>query len=163
MMNYFVSENVFTFNSGTEHAQAKRVQLFTEQGQSAQYVTRNYNRFLARDAETIGLHAEQVLNMYDFFQGVTDVPREEVSLRLLPQIPLDEYHIEGHGPNYSTINHAGRELARINVMPATVGLVNDIVYYDRYGNTPFSRAVNLFTHTKRWVFMLNFLIFSGLS
>ncbi len=70
MMNYFVSENVFTFNSGTEHAQAKRVQLFTEQGQSAQYVTRNYNRFLARDAEAIGLHAEQVLNMYDFFQGV---------------------------------------------------------------------------------------------
>lgn len=135
MMNYFVSENVFTFNSGTEHAQAKRVQLFTEQGQSAQYVTRNYNRFLARDAEAIGLQAEQVLNMYDFFQGVTDVPREEVSLRLLPQIPLDEYHIEGHGPNYSTINHAGRELARINVMPATVGLVNDIVYYDRYGNT----------------------------
>ena len=27
------------------------------------------------------------------------------------------------------------ELARINVMPATVGLVNDILYYDRFGNT----------------------------
>ena len=73
--------------------------------------------------------------MYDYFQGTTAVERKEQPLRLLDQIPLDEYHIEGHGPNYSTINHAGRELARINVMPATVGLVNDILYYDRFGNT----------------------------
>ena len=134
-MNYFISENVFTFNSGTEHSQVKRVQLFNAQGQPALYVTRNYNRFLARDAASIGLNQDEVLNMYDYFQGTTAVERKEQPLRLLDQIPLDEYHIEGHGPNYSTINHAGRELARINVMPATVGLVNDILYYDRFGNT----------------------------
>lgn len=130
-MNYFISENVFTFNSGTEHSQVKRVKLFNAQGQPALYVTRNYNRFLARDAASIGLNQDEVLNMYDYFQGTTAVERKEQPLRLLDQIPLDEYHIEGHGPNYSTINHAGRELARINVMPATVGLVNDILYYDR--------------------------------
>lgn len=134
-MNYFISENVFTFNSGTEHSQMKRVKLFNAQGQPALYVTRNYNRFLARDAASIGLNQDEVLNMYDYFQGTTAVERKEQPLRLLDQIPLDEYHIEGHGPNYSTINHAGRELARINVMPATVGLVNDILYYDRFGNT----------------------------
>ena len=43
-MNYFISENVFTFNSGTEHSQMKRVKLFNAQGQPALYVTRNYNR-----------------------------------------------------------------------------------------------------------------------
>jgi poly(glycerol-phosphate) alpha-glucosyltransferase len=134
-MNYFVSENVFTFNSGTEHSQAKRVQMFNAMGDKAQYVTRNYNRFLARDTEAIGLMPADVINMYDYFQGTTNVPRTELPLRLLPQIPLDEYHIEGHGPNYSTINHVGRELARINVMPATVGLTNDINYFDRYENT----------------------------
>ena len=85
----------------------KRV-LFNAQGQPALYVTRNYNRFLARDAASIGLNQDEVLNMYDYFQGTTTVERKEQPLRLLDQIPLDEYHIEGLGPNYSTINHAGR-------------------------------------------------------
>ncbi|MDR3191324.1 MAG: glycosyltransferase [Lactobacillaceae bacterium] len=135
-MNYFVSENIFAFNSGTEHSQAKRVRLFNEkQPNSAVYVTRNYNRFLDRDRQGLDLTASDVLNMYDFFQGTTNVERKEQSLRLLDQIPLDEYHIIGHGANYSTLNHAGREIARINVMPATIGLVNEILYYDRAGNT----------------------------
>lgn len=134
-MNYFVSENIFTFNSGTEHGQAKRTKLFNEHGQGAIYVTRNYNRFLHRDVAAVDLDMSQVLNMYDYFQGVTNVTRKEQALRLLDQIPLAEYHIVGHGPNYSTINHAGREMAKITVMPATVGLVNEIIYYDAAGNT----------------------------
>ena len=138
-MYYFVSENIFAYNSGTEHAQAQRVKFFNRIAQQgmlgkAAYVTRDYNRFLSRDAGAVGLHATEVLNMYDYFQGTTDVQRQEQPLRLLAQIPLDKYHIVGHGPNYSTLEDAGRVVAKINVMPATVGLVNDILYYDRADN-----------------------------
>jgi len=52
----------------------------------------------------------------------------------LPQLPFADYHLNSHGPNYATIDYAGRQLARINVMPATVGLVNEIMYYDRLGH-----------------------------
>ncbi|WP_282803742.1 glycosyltransferase [Secundilactobacillus kimchicus] len=134
-MNYFVSENIFAFNSGTEHSQAKRTRLFNKMGANAKYVTRDYNRFLARDAVALGLDHTQVLNMYDFFQGRTDTVRVEQPLRLLKQIPLDHYHIVSDNPNYSVIQHAGVPIARVNVMPATVGLVGDISYYDRFGNT----------------------------
>ncbi|WP_288530798.1 glycosyltransferase [uncultured Secundilactobacillus sp.] len=134
-MNYFISENIFAFNSGTEHSQAKRTLLFNKMGASAKYVTRDYNRFLARNAATLGLDRAQVLNMYDFFQGRTDVVRVEQPLRLLKQIPLDHYHIVSDNPNYSVIQHAGVPIARVNVMPATVGLVGDITYYDRFGNS----------------------------
>ena len=79
-MYYFVSENIFAYNSGTEHAQAQRVKFFNRQakqgrlGQAA-YVTRDYNRFLSRDANAIGLNADEVLNMYDYFQGTTNISR----------------------------------------------------------------------------------------
>lgn len=138
-MYYFVSENIFAYNSGTEHAQAKRVQFFNREHQQnrlgqAAYVTRDYNRFLNRDATAVGLNNDEVVNMYDYFQGTTNVPRKKQHSRLLPQLPLDRYHIVGHGPNYSTVEDKGRVIARINVMPATVGLVNDITYYDRADN-----------------------------
>lgn len=138
-MYYFVSENIFAYNSGTEHAQAQRVRFFNREAKNnrlgrAAYVTRDYNRLLNRDATAIGLGADEVLNMYDYFQGTTNVPRKEQHLRLLPQLALDQYHIVGHGPNYSTIEDEGRVIGRINVMPATVGLVNDITYYDRADN-----------------------------
>ena len=133
-MHYFISENIFAYNSGTEHAQARRVRLFNQAGVSAQYVTRDYNRFWYRDAEKLGLTAAQVLNMYDYFQETTAVPYQKLSMHELPQLPFADYHLTSHGPNYATIDYAGRQLARINVMPATVGLVNEIIYYDRLGH-----------------------------
>ncbi|KRN21072.1 glycosyltransferase [Lacticaseibacillus camelliae] len=134
-MNYFISENVFAYNSGTEHAQARRVKLFAQlPGEPALYVTRDYNRFLDRDRRTLGLGQNQVLNMYDYFQGTTKTPRREQKLRALSQIPLAAYKIDGHGPNYSTLAENGRVLARIDVMPGTVGLVGTITYRDRFGN-----------------------------
>ncbi|MDR3241849.1 MAG: glycosyltransferase [Lactobacillaceae bacterium] len=136
-MKLFVSENIFVFNSGTEHAQARRTKLFNEHGDQALYVTRNYNRFLDRDLQNIGLQADQVLNMYDFFQGAVQIERTEQNLRLLNSIPLDEYHIVSHGANYSTLEHDGRKVGRINVLPGTVGLVSEIIYNDRAGNKTF--------------------------
>ncbi|KRN28839.1 glycosyltransferase [Lactobacillus selangorensis] len=133
-MYYFVSENIFTFNSGTEHSQARRTKLFNKMGRKAVYVSRNYNRYLERDRQSVDLPADQSLNMYDYFQGTVNVPRQEQNLRLLPELPLDEYHIHAHGPNYSTLDQAGKKLAKITVQPATVGLVNEIVTNDQYGN-----------------------------
>ncbi|WP_125570325.1 glycosyltransferase [Lacticaseibacillus songhuajiangensis] len=134
-MYYFIGESIFTFNSGTEISQAKRARLFNDNGVPAKIVTRNYSRYLDRDRAALDVKQEELVNMYDFFQGTTAVPRQEQNLRLLKQIPKDTYHIVSHGPNYSTIELASRELARIDVLPATVGLVDKITYYDRFGNT----------------------------
>ncbi|EJN55624.1 glycosyltransferase [Loigolactobacillus coryniformis] len=121
-MYYFISENVFEFNSGTEHGQAQRTRLFNAQGKKAYYVSRNYNRFLHRDLLSEGLTPAMSLNMYDYFQGALKTPRVEQNIRLLPEIPLDEYHIESINANYSMVRHAGRDVGQLNVLPGTIGL-----------------------------------------
>ncbi|MFD1439847.1 accessory Sec system glycosyltransferase Asp1 [Lacticaseibacillus hegangensis] len=133
-MNYFVSESSYLFNSGTEHSQAKRTALFNAMGNEAKFVTRNYSRFLNRDLTREGLTQAEGLNMYDYFQGITEVERKEQPLRLLKQIPLDEYHLVSTNPNYTCMEHDGRPIAKINVMPATVGLIDNINYRDRFGH-----------------------------
>lgn len=129
-MYYFVSENAFNLNSGTEHAQARRVNLFNAHGQHAFYVTRNYNRHLTRNLEQLGLTQAAGLNMYDYFQGVQNVERDVRNLRLLPQFPLERYKIKAQGPNYSLVTDGGRLVARVDVMPGTVQLPDVITYYD---------------------------------
>lgn len=131
-MKYFVSRSIYTFNSGTEHSQANRTIMFNEHNDAARYITRDYNRLWVRDAERVNLSSNEVLNMYDYFQGTTKVAVTQNPIRAFSQIAFNEYQLVDHGPNYSTIDHAGRQLARINILPGTVGLVGDVEYYDRF-------------------------------
>lgn len=133
-MYYFISENVFGRNSGTEHAAARRTRMFNAEGEQAFYVSRNYNPLLKRDLESVKLTAKESLNMYDFFQGTLAVRRKKQNLRLLNEVPLDEYHVEAITPNYSMITHVGREIGRINVLPGTVGLTMDVESRDQHNN-----------------------------
>lgn len=131
-MIYMVGENVFTFNSGTEFSQLQRLKAFNQNGIESKLLLRNYNRFLYRDAERAGVNKDAYINMYDYFQGVVGVERKEQKLRLLESIPLTKYHVVGIDNNTTTIDLLGRTLAKITVMPETVGLVGSIDYYDRF-------------------------------
>lgn len=131
-MIYMVGENVFTFNSGTEFSQLQRLKAFNQNGIESKLLLRNYNRFLYRDDERAGVNKDAYINMYDYFQGVVGVERKEQKLRLLESIPLTKYHVVGIDNNTTTIDLLGRTLAKITVMPETVGLVGSIDYYDRF-------------------------------
>ncbi|MTV82347.1 glycosyltransferase [Secundilactobacillus folii] len=133
-MNYSVLENIFTYNSGTEHSAINRTKLFNENGIEAKILTRNYNRFLAHDMQLAGVDHHSVINMYDYFQGTTDVARNELPLRLAKQFPLDEYHIVAENANYSWLKRAGQNIGKIEVLPGTVGLISSVTYYDRFNN-----------------------------
>lgn len=133
-MNYFINENIFAFNSGTEHSQARRVKMLNQKGAKSKFVTRQYNRYLDRDRHNLDLELSQIINMYDFFQGTLLRKRQPQSLRTLPSLPMQSYHIESPSPNYSLVKQSGRQIARINVLPATIGLVGEILYNDRADN-----------------------------
>ena len=62
-MNYFVNENIFSMNSGTEFSAAQRVMLFKKNKVPAQIVTRNYNPLMIDDVHRIGLEQKDVLNI----------------------------------------------------------------------------------------------------
>ena len=80
-MNYFVNENIFSMNSGTEFSAAQRVMLFKKNKVPAQIVTRNYNPLMIDDVHRIGLEQKDVLNMCDYFQEILDVAPKDVNVR----------------------------------------------------------------------------------
>lgn len=133
-MKYLVGENIFAFNSGTEFSQLQRFKAMKAAGEKVKIVLRNYNRLLGQVLETYGLQPDDVVNMYDFFQGTTNVPRKKQNLRLVKSIPLTDYHITGVDSNHSLIQEQGKTLATIHVMPLTRGLIGDIQYDDDRGH-----------------------------
>jgi poly(glycerol-phosphate) alpha-glucosyltransferase len=129
-MNYFVNENIFTLNSGTEFSAIKRLRLFEKNGVKAKILTRNYNSQLAGDRKRAHLEQEDVINMYDYFQEITDVVEHDANVRYEEIIDKYEYHIEGVDANSSLIKHNGRTIAQVMIAPATVGLIGSIEFYD---------------------------------
>ncbi|MDR2977329.1 MAG: accessory Sec system glycosyltransferase Asp1 [Streptococcaceae bacterium] len=129
-MNYFLNESVFTLNSGTEFSAIKRLQLFKKNGQPAKILTRNYNSNSAADIERVGLESSDVLNMYDYFQEVTDQPRVNADVRYIDVFDKNLYHIEAVDANESMIKFHGRVIAKVSIAPATVGLVGTIDWYN---------------------------------
>ena len=134
-MDYFVGENIFALNSGTEFSQFDRLKAFNKKQKQAILLTRNYNVLAFQAIKDHKIDPKSVINMYDFFQGTTDVKRKKQPLRLLGSIPLTDYHVVGIDNNKSEITYNGKRIGLIHVMPATVGLIGSIEYYDSLGQT----------------------------
>lgn len=134
-MDYFVGENIFSLNSGTEFSQFDRLRAFNQQQKNAILLTRNYNALASQAIKDHNIDPDSVINMYDFFQETVGVARKKQSLRLLDSIPLEDYHIVGIDNNKSEITYNGKRIGLIHVMPATVGLIGSIEYYDSLGQT----------------------------
>ncbi|GAB2024897.1 accessory Sec system glycosyltransferase Asp1 [Lactovum odontotermitis] len=129
-MNYFLNENIFTLNSGTEFSAIKRLQLFKKNGQPAKILTRNYNTNSAVDIERVDLEPSDVLNMYDYFQEIVDQPKVDVDIRYTDVVNKNIYHIESIDANESLIKYHGRTIAKVLIAPATVGLIGSIEWYN---------------------------------
>ncbi|MFC4651392.1 accessory Sec system glycosyltransferase Asp1 [Lactococcus nasutitermitis] len=132
-MNYFVNENIFTLNSGTEFSAIKRLKMFHDYGVDAKILTRNYNPQLAGDLRRVGLSHKDIINMYNYFQEITNTEEKDVDVRYTSVIDKNAYHIEGVDANESLIKHAGRVIAKVNIASATVGLVGSMDYYNDMG------------------------------
>ncbi|MDR0299659.1 MAG: accessory Sec system glycosyltransferase Asp1 [Streptococcaceae bacterium] len=132
-MNYFVNENIFSMNSGTEFSAIKRIQLFKKNGIQAKILTRNYNSNLIADMKKAGLASGDVLSMYDYFQETVDAPELDANLRYVEAIDKRRYHIEGVDANESLVRYHGETIAKVHVAPSTVGLVGTIDYFDVVG------------------------------
>lgn len=129
-MNYFVNENIFSMNSGTEFSAAQRLRLFKDHDVPAKILTRNYNPLLIDDLKRVKLTQSDVLNMYDYFQEATFVEPRDIDIRYTEVIDKFDYHIVGVDANESQIVHHGKVVGKALVAPATVGLVGSLEYYN---------------------------------
>lgn len=133
-MNYFVNNNVFSFNNGPEFSSYERLKAFNDHGLSAKLVLKDYSQYLSQDLKTHQISRKNVINMYDYFQEITDEPSEPVGVHHLPSLPFKQYHLTFIDNNVAGIDWMGHRKGLIHFAPSSVAKVGKIDYYDRFGH-----------------------------
>lgn len=131
-MNYFVSTNVYGFNNGPEFSSYERLRAFNDNQIPTKLVLRDYSRFLTKELINHHIDHHQVINMYDYFQGITDAPDKPLNAHLLPSIPFQDYHLTFIDNDKAGIDWMGHRKALIHYAPEEVAKVGSIDYYDRF-------------------------------
>ncbi|EHO52589.1 hypothetical protein HMPREF9104_00919 [Lentilactobacillus kisonensis F0435] len=112
----------------------QQLRVFKAYDKPVKIVTRNYDRFQSQRCEQLGISQADVINMFDYFQETVTIDHKKPTIHDLPQISKRAYEIQPHGPNYQELRDGGRLIAHVQIMPTTVGQVNDIQYFDEFGN-----------------------------
>lgn len=130
-MYFFVNQYLMALNSGVEHAEFKRLQLFKDHQQPAQMVTRQFDGLLHQNMRRFHLEDSQMANLFDFFRGTTTYPAKVVTMADLDWPAA--YDIKPN-PNVSEVLAGERLIAKVHFVPGTVGHVYFIEIFDRFNN-----------------------------
>lgn len=133
-MNYLVSNNVFTLNNGPEFTSFERLHAFNSHGIPTKLLLKNYNNDLTTNLASHKINRKNVINMYDFFQGIVDEPNKPVNVHYLPSFPFDTYHLKGIDNNQAQFDYYGNRKGTIDFAPGQVTKVGSIDYFDRLGH-----------------------------
>ncbi|WP_407885825.1 accessory Sec system glycosyltransferase Asp1 [Levilactobacillus sp. N40-8-2] len=131
-MYYFVNEYILQKNSSVEHTAMNRVKLFNHYKTPAKIVTKIYDRLLHRTIGDFGVTDGQVLNMFDYFQQVTDFADTRVVTTDNLQVPI-EYEVTV-GANFSGVADGDRLVENVGFIPGTIGRVFYQEFFDQQGN-----------------------------
>lgn len=130
-MYYFLNQYIKALNSSVEHIEFKRQALFKHERVHSKIVTRDYDSMLHLNAANFGLNQNDVLNMYDYFQGTTDVKEKSSSVSDL-NIPIS-YQMH-YNSNVSEALQGGRLAETIHHTPTRVGEIASVEHYDAFSN-----------------------------
>lgn len=130
-MFYFVNQYLMALNSGVEHAEFKRLQLFADQQTPAKLVIRHFDGLLHQNMRRFKLADDQVVNLFDFFRGSETIPSRVMKIEDL-NWPAD-YTIKPN-PNVSEVHDGDRLVAKVHFVPSTVGHVYFVEIFDTFGN-----------------------------
>ncbi|EHM01626.1 glycosyltransferase, group 1 family protein [Lentilactobacillus parafarraginis F0439] len=130
-MIYFLNQYIKALNSSVEHAEFKRLALFKHERVNAKIVTRDYDNLGHLNAATFGLNQDDVLNMYDYFQGTTDVTEKTTSFKTL-KVPI-RYQLH-YGSDVTQAFDGGRLAFEIHHTPGRVGEIASVDHFDAFGH-----------------------------
>ena len=130
-MNFFVNQYLMALNSGVEHAEFKRLQLFKDHQAPAKLVTRQFDGLLHQNMRRFNIADDQMANLFDFFRETTSF-----SSRVIKMADLNwptAYDIKPD-PNVSEVRAGDRLVAKVHFVPSTVGHVYFIEIFDNFNN-----------------------------
>ena len=134
-MIYFINFNLPEKKSGIEHAELKRMKLFAEYQTPAKLITREWSANLHDVAAAAGLVDDQLLSMFDYYQGREHVAHQTLHVNDL-DFGVDNITIQDETNNvrYLLNRPDGHFLARVNYDPAHDKQVMSTEMFDGYGN-----------------------------
>lgn len=131
----FTDEDIIPINKEDNESFAVTcLAQFKEKNFSCKIVTRNYNPYLHQTLKRKGISSAEVINIYDFIQGTSNVVRKENPLRFSSLVDKKNYKIDGVDANHSYITFHDKKVARVDFMPLTYGEVGVVSYYDNFNN-----------------------------
>ena len=80
-MNFFMNEGFNAQNSGIEHAQLKRALLFRKNQVPFKLVFRQWNPMIHHHLHVAGMHDNEILSLFDYFQHATNVKNHKITPR----------------------------------------------------------------------------------
>ena len=80
-MNFFMNEGFNAQNSGIEHAQLKRALLFRKNRVPFKLVFRQWNPLIHHYLHIAGIHDDEILSLFDYFQHATNVKNTKITPR----------------------------------------------------------------------------------
>lgn len=132
-MIYFINEYLMAWNSGIEHAEIKRLHMFKDAGIPAKLITRNYDPLTAQNRATFGLVADQVLNMFDYFQEATDVKSPGPNQPKIAALNLAPEYSVMPGADVSKVYDGDQQIMAVHFAPGTYGQLHQVDYFDSFG------------------------------
>lgn len=134
-MIYFINFNLPEKKSGIEHAQLKRIKLFKQHNVSSKLIAREWSTIYHKVAYESGLTDDDVLSVYDYYQGREHVKQEHISVDDL-DFGVDNVAIKDDSEhNRYLINRPdGHFLARVNYDPTDNKQVVSTEMFDGFGN-----------------------------
>ncbi|WP_125581815.1 accessory Sec system glycosyltransferase Asp1 [Levilactobacillus cerevisiae] len=131
-MFYFINEYILQKNSSVEHTAMNRVKLFNHYKRPAKIVTKTYDRLIHQTIKKFGVADNEIVNMFDFFQGVDGLSDEKVLHADDLHLPLESEVIVG--ANFSQVFDGDTPTSNVGFIPGTVGRVFYQEFFDGQGN-----------------------------
>lgn len=133
-MFYFVNTGFAKGMSGVEHAQLKRLALFNRFNTEAKIVTQNFSLDLHKVMRSVGVDDNQVVNLFDYFQGSTSFMQNHVGIEDLHFGLGLELLINDQDENGYMVRNSERIIQRIKMRSPEYDEVESITTYDAYQN-----------------------------
>lgn len=127
-MFYFLNDNIQEKKSGIEHAQIKRLNLFNQFQVPAKIVTRQFATDLHKVTNAAGIADQQLINLYDYFQGTREVKSKKICIQNLRLDPSWKRVPDGDSYNYYRHNNRIMYVKR-----GSDKRVQNVQYFDHFG------------------------------
>lgn len=131
-MYYFINASFNEKKSGIEHAEMKRLNLFKDHHVPVKIVTRSFSLSLHDTLANAGLADDDMVNLFDFFEGTETFPKQSFKLADLHIKPNLQVLVNDQDEHGFMVRNSERIIQRIKMRAPQYQEVENVLTFDRF-------------------------------